>query len=207
MIHPDTRLGHRSDEIGLGVFATRPIPKGTVLWALDDLDQRLSPVRVRRLGPRYHALLDRYAFVNAESERVLCSDIARFVNHSCEANAISTGWHFDVAVRDVAAGEEICNDYGALNLDESFTCHCGSRICRGTIHPEDFDRLWEGWDAQVRAAFPFVTKVPQPLWDLVSPKRQIVASARDPRRAPSIRSHRVRTPLQPLASPLVAVLT
>jgi hypothetical protein len=206
MIHPDTRLAHRSDEIGLGVFATRPIPKGTVLWALDDLDQRLSPVRVKRLGPRYHALLDRYAFMYAVADRVLCSDIARFVNHSCEANAISTGWHFDIAVRDVAEGEEICNDYGALNLDESFTCHCGSSACRGTIHPEDFDRYWEGWDERVRAAFPFVTKVPQPLWDFVSPKRQVVACARDPRRAPSIRRHRTMTPL-PLAVSQVAART
>ena len=207
MIHPDTRLGHSSDVIGLGVFATRPIRKGTVVWALDDLDQRLSPVRVRRLGPRYRALLDRYAFFNSAGESVVCWDLGRFVNHGCDANAISTGWDFDVAVRDIEPGEEICNDYGALNLDENFTCHCGSQVCRGTIHPEDFDRLWEGWDAQVRDAFPFVTKVPQPLWDLVSPKRQIVASARDPRRAPSIRSHRVRAPLQPLASPQVAART
>jgi SET domain-containing protein len=111
MIHPDTRLGHRSDEIGLGVFATRPIPKGTVLWALDDLDQRLSPVRVRRLGPRYHALLDRYAFVNAESERVLCSDIARFVNHSCEATCLAAGNGFEIAVRDIHPGEQLTHDY------------------------------------------------------------------------------------------------
>lgn len=198
MIHPDTRLGHASDTIGLGVFATRPIPKGTILWALDDLDQRLSPVRVRRLGERYRALLDRYAFFNAEGEQIVCWDIARFVNHHCEANAISTGWHFDVAVRDIAPGDQICNDYGALNLEESFTCHCGSAVCRGNIRPEDFDRLSDVWDAQVRDAFPHVTRVPQPLWDFVSPKRLVIAAARDPRRAPSILRHRlVPTPQGP----------
>jgi hypothetical protein len=197
MIHPDTRLGHASDTIGLGVFATRSIPKGTILWALDDLDQRLTPVRVRRLGERYRALLDRYAFFNAEGEQIVCWDIARFVNHHCEANAISTGWHFDVAVRDIAAGEQICNDYGALNLEESFTCHCGSAVCRGNIRPEDFDRLSDVWDAQVRDAFPHVTRVPQPLWDFVSPKRLVVAAARDPRRAPSIYRHRLLAQPQP----------
>jgi len=191
MIHPDTRLDHVSDVIGLGVFATRPIPKGTIVWALDDLDQRLSPVRVSRLGSRYQALLDRYAFFNAEGERVVCWDIARFVNHSCEANAISTGWHFDIAVRDIAAGEEICNDYGALNLEETFTCHCRSSACRNQIHPDDFDRYTDDWDVLVRDAFPHVTRVAQPLWEFVSPRRLVVAAARDPRRAPSIRRHRL----------------
>jgi len=191
MIHPDTRLDHASDTIGLGVFATRPMPKGTILWALDDLDQRLTAVRVRRLGERYRALLDRYAFYNAEGEQVVCWDIARFVNHHCQANAISTGWHFDIAVRDIAAGEEICNDYGALNLEESFTCHCGSPVCRNDIQPQDFDSYSDVWDVLVRDAFPEVTRVPQPLWDFVSPKRLVVAAARDPRRAPSIRRHRL----------------
>jgi hypothetical protein len=206
MIHPDTRLGHASDVIGLGVFATRSIPKGTIVWALDDLDQRLSPVRVSRLGSRYQELLDRYAFVNAEGDRVVCWDIARFVNHSCEANAISTGWHFDIAVRDIAEGEEICNDYGALNLEESFTCHCRSHACRSQIHPDDFDRYTDAWDQQVRDAFPFVTRVPQPLWEFVSPRRLVVAAARDPRRAPSIRRHRLMV-LPVVTPPRVAVRT
>ena len=206
MIHPDTRLGHVSDEIGLGVFATKPIPKGTILWALCDLDQRLSPVRVRRLGTPYQALLDRYAFFNAEGDRVVCWDIARFVNHNCEANAISTGWHFDIAVRDIAAGDEICNDYGALNLEETFTCACGSPECRKHIHPEDFDRYTDAWDVLVRDAFPHVTRVAQPLWDFVSPKRLVVAAARDPRRAPSIRRHRMLVQPQ-LAPPRVAART
>jgi len=206
MIHPDTRLDHASDTIGLGVFATKPIPKGTILWALDDLDQRLTPVRVRRLGERYRALLDRYAFANAEGEQVVCWDIARFVNHHCQANAISTGWHFDIAVRDIAVGDEICNDYGALNLEESFDCHCGSPVCRRDIHPVDFDRYADAWDALVRDAFPHVNRVPQPLWEFVSPKRLVIAAARDPRRAPSIRRHRL-VASSPAAPRQVAVRT
>ena len=204
MIHPDTRLGHSSDVIGLGVFATRPIRKGTVVWALDDLDQRLSPVRVRRMGPRYRALLDRYAFFNSAGESVVCWDLGRFVNHGCNANAISTGWDFDVAVRDIEPGEEICNDYGALNLEESFDCHCGSPICRGTVHPDDFERYADVWDAKVREAFAQVTRVAQPLWEFVSPKRLVAAAARDPRRVPSIRRHRLLVMPEPLR-PAVAV--
>jgi hypothetical protein len=198
MIHPDTRLGHSSDVIGLGVFATRPIRKGTVVWALDGLDQRLSPVRVRRLGPRYRALLDRYAFTNSAGESVVCWDLGRFVNHSCNANAISTGWDFDVAVHDIEPGEEICNDYGALNLEESFTCHCGSPSCRGTINPDDFERYADVWDTKVRDAFAHVTRVAQPLWEFVSPKRLVASAARDPRRVPSIRRHRMPAVPEPL---------
>ena len=167
MIHPDTELRRADERIGFGVFATRPIPKGTIVWVMDELDLRLSPARVRNLGAAYHQILDRYTYSNATGERILCWDLARFMNHCCEANVLSPGWEFDVAVRDIAAGEEITNDYGALNLDESFRCHCGLASCRGTVHPDDFERLADFWDDSVRAAFGEVRRVPQPLWALV----------------------------------------
>lgn len=189
MIHPDTELRRASDEIGLGVFATRPIPKGTIVWALDELDQRFPAERVRRLGRRYEGLLERYGFLNGLGERVLCWDLARWMNHSCEANVLSSGWHFDIAIRDVAAGEELTNDYGALNIECSFACLCGSERCRGTVHPEDFDAFAPIWDAKVQEAFPSVRRVPQPLWQWVPNKRLVSAASRNPQQVPSVRGH------------------
>jgi hypothetical protein len=182
-------LRHAGEVIGLGVFATAPIPQGTIVWVLDELDQILPAERVKRLGRRYGRLLDRYAFVNGKGEQVVCWDLARWINHSCDANVISSGWNFDVAIRDIAAGEEITNDYAALNLDASFTCHCGNAGCRGRIRPRDFPRLSDRWDAAVRAAFPKLLRVEQPLWEWVPSKRSVAAAARDPRRVPSIRTH------------------
>src|SRR5690606_35792640 len=127
-------------------FATRDIPRGTIVWVLDELDQRISPERVRQLGPRYERMLDRYAYASADGSFILCWDLARFVNHSCEPNAVSTGWEIDVALRDIAAGEELRNDYAVLNLDRGFACRCGAATCRRVVRPDDFERLADRWD-------------------------------------------------------------
>jgi hypothetical protein len=206
MIHPDTELRHVSDTIGVGVFATRDIARGTIVWVLDELDQKLSPGRVLDLGARYEGLLDRYAYHGASGDLILCWDLARFVNHSCAANAMSTGWEFDIAVRDIAAGEEVTNDYGALNLERSFACRCGAPSCRRTVRPDDFERLADAWDAKVRDAYPELLQVVQPLWKWVPQKRRVSAAARDPRRVPSVRLHRVGTaaPARPIRLARVA---
>ncbi len=191
MIHPDTELRHVNGDIGLGVFATRRLPRGTIVWVLDQLDQRLPPERVRQLSPPYGALLERYGYLNAAGECVLCWDLARWINHSCEANVLSSGWEFDVAIRDIAAGEELTNEYGALNLRRSFRCHCRAPACRETVYPTDFERLADAWDGRVRQAFPELDRVPQPLWEWVQSKRSVSAALREPSLLPSIRRHRL----------------
>jgi hypothetical protein len=205
MIHPHTELRHVSDAIGVGVFATRDIARGTVVWVLDELDQKLTIERVRELGPRYEALLERYAYQGPIGERILCWDLARFVNHSCDANAVSTGWDFDIAVRNISAGEEITNDYGALNLERSFACQCDAVDCRRVVRPDDFERLADFWDGRVAAAYPDLLSVVQPLWKWVPGKRRVTAAARDPRRVPSIRKHRLPTLAAPRPSRLARV--
>jgi hypothetical protein len=207
MIHPNSELRHVNDKIGVGVFATRDIPRGTIVWVMDELDQRISPARVQDLGPRYEALLERYAYLGPAGERILCWDLARYVNHSCDANAVSTGWDFDVAVRDIAAGEEISNDYGALNLERSFACHCGAGACRRVVRPDDFERLADAWDTRVREAYPDLLRVVQPLWKWVPQKRRVSAAARDLRRLPSVRQHRFAAVPIPRAGRLARIAT
>jgi hypothetical protein len=191
MIHPDTELRPTDDdEIGLGVFATRPIPRGAVIWALDELDQHFPPERVKQLGARYARLLERFAYLSAGGEWILCWDLARWVNHSCEPNTLSCGWEFDIAVRDIGEGEEITNDYGALNLERSFSCRCARPACRRVVRPTDFEKLADGWDGAFREAFAEVARVPQPLWKWVAPRRAVQNALRDPSRVPSVRRHR-----------------
>ena len=48
MIHPDTEVRRVDDVVGVGVFATALIPRGTLTWALDPLDQLLTPERLLR---------------------------------------------------------------------------------------------------------------------------------------------------------------
>jgi SET domain-containing protein len=67
-----------------------------------------------------------------------------YINHSCDPNSYAQSqgtWRYLIALRDIAAGEEITCDYAINNSAEHFEdCHCGSQRCRGTIHG-DFFRL------------------------------------------------------------------
>lgn len=60
MIHPDSELLFVSPQIGLGVFATRFIPKGTITWVFDPLDQIVSPEKAARMPARLEKQLDIY---------------------------------------------------------------------------------------------------------------------------------------------------
>ena len=57
MLHPHTELRHVSKQIGYGVFATQLIPKGTITWVRDDLDQTFSPAEILSFRPEYQDLL------------------------------------------------------------------------------------------------------------------------------------------------------
>ncbi len=185
MIHPDTELRHVNGHIGHGVFATQLIPKGTVTWALDPLDQVLSVDQEQQLRCRGAALLDKYTYRNRTGQRVLLWDLARWMNHSCAANTLSPGLDFELAIRDILPGEEITCDYGALNEQQPFECACDSRQCRITVRPEDFDAHACAWDALLRDAFGHIREVPQPLWKWVRDRSLIERALLDPALIPS----------------------
>jgi hypothetical protein len=170
VIHPDTELRFVHRDIGFGVVATRLIPKGTITWVQDELDQVFPPSRVKDLGAVYEGMLRKYTFVNGRGEYILCWDLARYVNHSCDPSCLSGGYNFEIAVRDIHPGEELTDDYATLNLEGSFVCHCGASQCRGTVRDEDVYEHAEHWDSIVGAAFPLIGTTPQPLWSLVAEK-------------------------------------
>lgn len=170
MIHPDTELRYVNDVIGFGVFATRHIPRGTITWVRDELDQAFSAEHVLRLPDLYKQILDKYGYTDRHRATVLCWDHARFMNHSCEATCLSAGYDFEVAVRDLRPGDELTDDYGTLNLETSFVCACSLPTCRGEIGPDDSWRHADRWDVQLREAFPLIRRVAQPLWPAVKEK-------------------------------------
>jgi hypothetical protein len=200
MIHPNSEINTAGDAIGVGVFATRRIPRGTIVWTLDRLDQKLTLDRVRSLPAPYRRLLDQYGFLNERGERILCWDNGRYVNHSCSPNVLPTGWNFEVAIRDIEAGEEITNDYATLNLERRFRCCCGSPECRRIVRPSDFERHVSDWDKVARENLPLIARVPQPLWALLQYPHALRAAIEDPTRMPSLTSHRLKPALtDPLA--------
>jgi uncharacterized protein len=191
MIHPDTELRYVNDIIGYGVFATRPIPRGTITWVRDNLDQAFSPDQILGMPEIYRQILDKYGYTDRHGLTILCWDNARFMNHSCQASCLSAGYDFEIAVRDLQPGDELTDDYGSLNLDASFLCACSWSHCRGRIRPDDSVRNADRWDEILRAAFPSIPEVSQPLWSVVKEKDEVLLASSDVVQMRSCRLHHV----------------
>ncbi|HJQ60149.1 MAG TPA: SET domain-containing protein, partial [Vineibacter sp.] len=142
MIHPATELRYIGPEIGYGVVALEPIPRGTVLWVLCQLDLVLNAQQMAAFGAQYQPILDRYAYIDSAGRHILCWDAGRYINHSCDPAMLGVGGEVEIAVRDIAQGEELTCEYATLNIAAPMPCRCGSPHCRGTIDSDDLTRLW-----------------------------------------------------------------
>lgn len=167
MIHPHTELRYINDEIGLGVFATKFIPKGTITWALDDLDQILEPSCVSALDDDRKNIILKYSYRNQFGQYVLCWDNGKFVNHSFHANCLGTAYEIEIAVRDILPGEQLTDDYGTLNVEAPFKCYPEEGTDRILVMPDDLLHFHKEWDEQVLKAFTSFAHVEQPLLHLV----------------------------------------
>ena len=80
-------------------------------------------------------------------------------NHSCDPNLWWSGDDL-VALRDIAAGEELTYDYatGGLAAGTLLRCNCGSTRCRGLIEADD----WRIPQLQRRYAGHFAPAAPTP---------------------------------------------
>jgi uncharacterized protein len=174
MIHPATSLIKVSETVGVGVVATEPIPVGTITWVRDRFDQLIDERDVHRLTPLLRSALLRNCYSRTDRRFVLAWDDAKYMNHSCEPNVAIIGGDVEIAVRDIAVGEQLTNDYATMNIeeDEPFVCSCGSRACRRTISPVDAVILAEHWNHATRAALSRAEDVAQPLRDLLEPTHE-----------------------------------
>jgi len=140
---PWVRRG-RSGIHGRGLFARRDIPAGTrvieyvgerVTKAESDRRDGLRCARARRGG-------DGCVYIFELNQRHDLDgrvpwNLARLINHSCAPNCepqIIRGHVWIVALRDIAAGEELSYDYGfdACHWREH-PCRCGAPECIGHI--------------------------------------------------------------------------
>ena len=179
MIHPDTELRYVNPLIGYGVFATRDIPAGTITWARDALDQSFTIDQYRQMEEPYRRILEKYSYLDRHERLVLCWDHARFINHSCDPSCMSPGYDFEIALRDIRAGEELTDDYATLNLNSIFECACASPNCRRRVGPQDRIHHATHWDEQLRLQFPQIAKVAQPLWWVVENSEEVTTAVTD----------------------------
>jgi hypothetical protein len=62
-----------------------------------------------------------------------------YTNHSCDPNLAIQGQIVLVAMKDIAAGEELTIDWATTDdLDYAMECKCASPGCRGTVTGKDW---------------------------------------------------------------------
>lgn len=162
MLHPDTELRFINDAVGYGIVAKKLIPKGTITWVQDDLDQIVTPAQANELQPEVREFLEKYSFTNSLGNYVLCWDNAKFINHSFNPSCMSTAYDFEIALRDIHPGEQLTDDYGYLNVEEPFDA-VDEGTDRKAVLPDDLLKHYAEWDAMIEQRLSDIQKVNQPL--------------------------------------------
>jgi uncharacterized protein len=131
MLKKETQLGVSTIE-GIGLFSVDFIKAGEEVWMFDgDFDRSFTLEEGLLLPKETRHFLERYAYVSRHSGRIiLCTDNARFMNHSDlynlqESQDIKNGEPRDIAIRDIFPGEELTCDYTAFakEFDDDFDIH------------------------------------------------------------------------------------
>jgi uncharacterized protein len=108
---------------GLGVFASEPIPRGTIVWQFDPgIDQRHPVSWVKRQPEHVRRFVASHCVLDLDKRHYLVlGDHSMFVNHSLHPNLVPDDEHrvhdegVVVAARDVAAGEELTINYTEID--------------------------------------------------------------------------------------------
>lgn len=136
---------------GRGLFAREAIPAGAIVAVkggavIDGADwKRLE----QELGAAEIQIAEDLFIAPREAGEREGSML--FTNHSCEPNIALQGQIVFVAMRDIAAGEELTHDWATTDdLDYELTCNCGAATCRGTVTGKDWMKpelqaKYRGW--------------------------------------------------------------
>ena len=121
-----------------GCYTTVPVKKGTFVV------EYLGEIITKEEGDeRYDGREHTYLFGLRDGSYVIDgTNVAAFINHSCDPNCETDeikGHVWIIALRDIAAGEELTYDYNLYDGDEDdpAPCSCGAKNCRGTLYSEE----------------------------------------------------------------------
>lgn len=136
-LSPKLEMRQHPDKGGFGVYANEPLEKGEliVVWG----GYMLTGEQFEQLSPdaRQHSL---QVEENVFQVPIRPDDPADMINHACTPNAGLRGNVSLVAMRPIAAGEEICFDYAMSDGSpyDEFDCGCGTAQCRGRVTGDDW---------------------------------------------------------------------
>lgn len=117
-----TRVGPSSIH-GMGLFAVEAVPQGTPIWRFQPgFDHSFSPEEFHALPAIAREHTRWFCFVSKENQHVILSgDHACFINHHLNPNTgappKAVGPVTTVALRPIAAGEEITCNYANYDAD------------------------------------------------------------------------------------------
>lgn len=136
---------------GRGLFAKAPIARGEIVAVKGGyvLERREWRALEKELGPADIHITEELVIAPVRRDEREGSML--YTNHSCDPNIAIQGQIVFVAMRDIAAGEELTHDWATTDDGEyQMTCHCGSPRCRGTITGKDWTKKelqakYKGW--------------------------------------------------------------
>jgi len=161
MILPGLRIKWINDEKGYGLFATQTIPKGTVTFVQDDLDIVIPSDQI--LSPQLAPLVERFSYDSPDGSRIISWDFGKYMNHCCFANTLTTGYGFEIAVRDINPGEEVTDDYRIFTREHHLLMSCELKDCPRTLEVGNTRQLVQKWDREILEALLQFKKVKQDL--------------------------------------------
>lgn len=140
-ISPKAVKGEPSGIAGRGLLAVEPIGAGEVVavkggHVVTTEQLRTLPEKLQNSDVQITDDLHLVALADEEYEAVML-----FINHSCEPNVGFAGNVVLVAMRDIAAGEELTTDYALFDdHEDAMACSCGRAACRRRIDGRDWMR-------------------------------------------------------------------
>lgn len=124
---------------GSGGFATTEVPAGARL--IEYVGERISKEESHRRCEANNPFIFQLDDLTDLDGNVDWNP-ARWLNHSCAPNCeavLDEGRIWIVALRDIAAGEELSFNYGYDLADyRDFPCRCGTPACVGFIVAEEY---------------------------------------------------------------------
>ena len=135
----------RSGVHGKGVFAAQDIAEGETI--IEYVGEVIDWQEAQDRHPHDPSQPNHTFYFQVDDERVIDAthkgNSSRWINHSCAPNCYTDeidGRVYIVALRNIAAGEELNYDYGLMveerytaKLKAEYACYCGAANCRGTM--------------------------------------------------------------------------
>jgi SET domain-containing protein len=136
---------------GKGLFARAPIAAREIVAVKGGhiFTETEWVVRAQELGPAEIQISEDLFIAPARIEQR--DGAMLYLNHSCDPNVAIQGQIVFVAMRDIAAGEELTHDWATTDDgDYEMECRCRCTGCRGTVTGRDWmkpelQEKYRGW--------------------------------------------------------------